>query len=110
MKTAKIAAIATAVTIIIIALCGVATANAESRPEYYPKLAIVVELEEVGGLHVVTCQDMAGNQWEFFDDENFWKVGDLCNMLMWATGEVEEDDEIVEVYWEGHPDNMNLPS
>ena len=108
MKTAKIAAIATAVTIVIIALCGAATA--ETRPEYYPKLAVVVELEKVGELHVVTCQDMAGNRWEFFDDEGFWKVGDLANLLMWATGEIEEDDEIVEVYWEGHIDPANLPS
>lgn len=102
MKTMKIATIATIITIIIITLCGVATANAEDRGEYYPKLTTVISVEEIGNIHLITCEDGEGNRWEFFDDENFWKVGDFANLLMWNMGETEEDDEIVEVYYEGH--------
>jgi len=109
MKTTKIITIATIITIAIIALFGVATASAEvgDRGEFYPKMSIVTGVEQIGdtNLFTVTVIDKDGHEWSFFDDEGEWQIGDIANLLMWnMSNEREEEDEIVEVYYEGTMD------
>lgn len=100
-----------AITIIIaiVALCMIAAATAEvgDRGEFYPRLTVVVEREQIADtdLWVIYCQDKDGNVWTFYDDEGEWNVGDIANLLMWNVGECEEEDEIIEVYWEGYTEN-----
>ena len=112
MKTTKIITIATAITLAIITLCGIATANAEvgDRGEFYPRLAVVTAYEQIGDtdLWVITCMDKDGNLWDFYGEEEDAHVGNIFNLLMWNMGEREEDDEIVEVYYEGRMDNEAL--
>lgn len=109
MKTTKIITIATIITIAIIALFGVATASAEAgnRGEFYPKMSVVTGIEQIGdtNLFTVTVIDKDGHEWSFFDDEGEWQIGDIANLLMWnLSNEREEEDEIVEVYYEGTMD------
>ena len=102
MKTTKIIVIATAVTLALILACGIATADPD-HGEFYPKLAVVTSWETIGeGLTLVTCMDRNGALWGFYADPDSYHVGDLLNLLMWNLGEAEEDDEIVEVYFETH--------
>lgn len=100
--------IATIVTCAIIISCAYAMpAKAEARhPEFYPKLTIVFEAEKIEDYWVVYCIDKTQNIWSFYDDEGTWVKGDIANLLMWNLGEYEEDDEIVEVYWEGYTENL----
>ena len=104
--------IATIITCAIIVSCAYAMpVQAEAAElghgEFYPKLAVVVSSVRIDtGLWVVDCQDRTGNVWSFFDDEGTWVIGDIANLLMWDLGEREEDDEIVEVYWEGYTENL----
>ena len=103
MKTMKIVAIATAITIALIALCGIATATAEDRGEFYPRLAVVIAWENVGeNLTRVTCTDKDGNLWDLFTDEGDLKIGDVVNLMMWRVDENPEHDEVTEYYYEGH--------
>lgn len=112
MKTMKIATIATIITIVIIALCSVATANAEvgDRGEFYPRLAVVTAWERIGDTDewLITCTDKDGNEWCFFGDEDDAHIGNIYNLLMWNVGQDEEEDEIVEVYFEGCMDHYAL--
>lgn len=100
---------AIAIIIAITALCAIATATAEvgDRGEFYPRLTVVVEREQIADtdLWVIYCQDKDGNVWTFYDDEGEWNIGDIANLLMWNMGECEEEDEIIEVYWEGYTEN-----
>lgn len=99
--------IATIVTIAIMVSCACAMpAYAEDRGEFYPKLTVVFETEQVGDMWVVYCIDKTQNVWSFYDDEGTWAKGDIANLLMWNMGEHEEDDEIIEVYWEGYTENI----
>lgn len=102
--------IATIVTCAIILSCACAMpAQAEQKGEFYPKLAIVVNVKQVAEkLWVVECEDRTGNMWSFFDDMSAWAVGDIANLLMWNLGENEEEDEIIEVYWEGYAEDMEM--
>lgn len=100
----------TAIIIIaIIALCAIATATAKvkSRCEFYPRLTVVVEKERLvnTGVWIIYCQDKSGNVWAFYNDEGEWNVGDIANLLMRNVGEREEEDEIIEVYWEGYTED-----
>lgn len=110
MKNAiKTITIATIVAISIMLSCAFAMpASAEAeRGEFYPKLAVVVETEQTSAdLWIITCEDRMGNLWAFYDDARKWEVGDIANLLMWNIGEYEEDDEIIEVYWEGYTENI----
>ena len=112
MKTTKITIIATIITIIIITLCGVATANAEvgDRGEFYPRLAVVTSYERIGDTDewIIVCTDKDGEEWTFFGEAEDAHIGNIYNLLMWNMGEVEEDDEIIEVYYEGRMDNTTL--
>ena len=105
MKTTKIITIATAITITLIALCGIATANAEvgDRGEYYPLLTVVTRYEQIGDtdLWLIDCTDRFGRVWSFYGEAEDAHIGYVYNLLMWNIGEAEETDEIVEVYHEG---------
>ena len=109
MKEIKIIAIAVIITITIMLSCACAMpAHAEQdKGEFYPRLTIVVEKEQIeeSGLWVIYCQDKDGNVWGFYDNKGEWNVGDIANLLMWNVGEREEEDEIIEVYWEGYAEN-----
>ena len=97
MKTTKIAIIATIATIIIIALCGIAMADA------YTKIAVVTVMEKIGEdlpLWVVTATDENGQEWDFFADEEdeHYHIGDLLNLTMMdMSGEHDETDEVIDV-------------
>ena len=110
----KLAIIATIITIVLMIAIGYAMpATAEGvgdRGEFYPRLTVVVETEQIGDtdLWIITCLDRFGNTWDFFADEGEWTRGDLCNLLMWNMGEREEDDEVIEVYWEGHIEEQEV--
>lgn len=111
MKTTKIAIIATIITTIIITLCGVATANAETdRGEFYPRLAVVTAYEQIGKTAewIITVTDKDGHEWDFYGEEEDAHIGNIFNLLMWNMGEAEEDNEIVEVYYEGCMDVHTL--
>ena len=112
MKTTKIIAIATAITIAMIALFGIATATAEvgDRGEFYPRIAVVTAYEKIGDsdLWVITCTDKDGDEWAFYGEEEDAHIGNIFNLLMWNMGENEEEDEIVEVYYEGRMDLKTL--
>lgn len=72
--------------------------------EMYPKLTVVIESTKVEDLWLVSCLDREGNVWAFWDDEGTWAYGDIANLLMWDL----EEDEIIEVYWEGYTENVQL--
>lgn len=110
MKETKICIIVTIITAIIICSCAYAIpSQAEAgHPKFYPKLTVVFNIEKIGDLWVVYCIDKTQNIWSFYDDEGTWTKGDIANLLMWATGENDEEDKIIEVYWEGYIKNINL--
>ena len=112
MKTTKIITIATAITLAIITLCGIATANAEvgDRGEFYPRLTVVVGYERIGNtdMWIIDCMDKDGQVWSFYGEEEDAHIGIMFNLLMWNMGEAEEDDEIIEVYYEGRMDTMQM--
>ena len=110
MKQTKVIIAATIATVIIMLSCAYAipaTAEVSDRGEFYPRLTVVVEKEQIAdtALWVIYCQDKGGNMWAFYDDEGEWNVGDIANLLMWNVGGREEEDEIIEVYWEGYTEN-----
>ena len=112
MKTTKIITIATAITIAIITLCGIATANAEvgDRGEFYPLLTVVTGYERIGDtdMWIIDCTDKDGRVWSFYGEEEDAHIGIMFNLLMWNMGEAEEDDEVIEVYYEGRMDTMQM--
>ena len=96
MKNLKIATIATALTALIIALCGITmTASAETCT----KIAVVTAWEQIGdtALKEITVTDEDGNLWGFFDDEDYWQIGDLVVITLWDLEEIEEDAEVTDV-------------
>ena len=104
MKTTKIAIIATIITIIVILSCASLTiAEAEDRGEFYPKLAVVTGYERIGDTEewIIYLTDRDGQIWSFYGEAEDAHIGILFNMLMWNMSEVEEEDEIIEVYYEG---------
>lgn len=112
MKTTKIITIATAITIALITLCGIATASAEvgDRGEFYPLLTVVTGYERIGDtdMWIIDCTDKDGRVWSFYGEEEDAHIGTMFNLLMWNMGEAEEDDEIIEVYYEGRMDTMQM--
>lgn len=111
MKEVKIIIIATIITLCVIISCAFATpveAEDFDRGEFYPKLTVVRNSIRIESrLWAVECIDQAGNVWSFYDDEGTWVEGDIANLLMWALTEDPFEDEIVEVYWEGHVEDIN---
>lgn len=109
MKEVKVAIIAVVITCVIIISCACAMpVYAEERPEFYPKLTVIFNSVKDGDWWTVYCMDKSRNIWTFYDDEGEWDIGDIANLLMWNMGEREEDDEIIEVYWEGHTENLEM--
>lgn len=110
MKQIKVIIAAIITTIIIMLSCAYAipaTAEGDNHGEFYLRLTIVVEKEQVADtdLWVIYCQDREGNVWAFYDNEGEWDIGDIANLLMLKVSEHEEEDEIIEVYWEGYTEN-----
>lgn len=102
----KIISTATAITIAIIIACSfVMTASAEvgDRGEFYPRLTVVTAYEQVGDTDewIIYCTDKDGMVWSFYGEEEDAHIGTLFNLLMWNMGEEEEQDEVIEVYYEG---------
>jgi hypothetical protein len=113
MKSTKIVIIATIITAIIMistAFAMPASAEVGDRGEFYPRLAVVTSYERIGdtGLWVITCTDKDGEEWAFYGEEEDAHIGNVFNLLMWNMGEAEEEDEIVEVYYEGRMDDHAL--
>lgn len=94
-----------ALALVLVVLVSVAVA--EEYPEFYPRLAVVVEIYPEDDL--VVCLDKYGEEWLFFGADT-WAVGDLCNLLMFNNGEDYTEHEIVEIYWEGYlePEEMEI--
>ena len=73
--------------LILVVLFSVSCATAEREEgKTYSRLAVVVGCEQMDNVYMITCQDKDGNLWQFFDDERYWKICDLCNLLMFAYG------------------------
>lgn len=88
--------------VLLVMVSGVACADMD-RGEKYPRLTIITDIDVITpAFCVVTCEDMRGMIWTFFCEEGEWAEGDLANLLMWNMGEEEENDEIIEVYYEGN--------
>lgn len=109
----KIISTATAITIAIIIACSfVMTASAEvgDRGEFYPLLTVVTGYERIGDtdMWIIDCTDKDGRVWSFYGEEEDAHIGIMFNLLMWNMGEAEEDDEIIEVYYEGRMDDQAL--
>ena len=102
----------TAIIITIITLFAIATASAEvgDRGEFYPLLTVVTGYEHIGDtdMWIIDCTDKDGRVWSFYGEEEDAHIGNIYNLLMWNMGEAEEDDEIIEVYYEGCMDNQAL--
>lgn len=98
----------TCAAILAIFACFPVYAGAEEAGEFYPKLAVVFDFEMVGNDRVVYCVDKTRNVWSFYDDAGEWEKGDIANLLMWNIGKDPEYDEVVEVYWEGYTENIEM--
>ena len=109
MKALKICAIATMVTAIIMLSCAFAlSAGAEEYGEFYPRLTVVVSIDNVPNESRIYCQDKNGNIWSFYSDDTTWVKGDIVNLLMWNNSDDITEHEIIEVYLEGHTENIEL--
>ena len=118
-KQIRACIIATIITVLLMISCaGYVSACAAERsaeaeaPEYdhglhYPRLSVVVEKRYVGDLCIIICKDRQHNLWAFYDDEGTWDIGDIANLMLWDMGENEEEQEIIEVYWEGYTENID---
>lgn len=100
--------LAVVVAIIVILFSSYACSESANRPEFYPKLTVVFEIETIENVRIVYCIDRTRNIWTFYDEANEYEIGDIANLLMWAISDNPEMDEIVEVYWEGYTENINL--
>lgn len=106
IKTIIIATIITAIIMISTAFAMPAVAEVGDRGEFYPRLAVVTSYERIGetDLWVITCTDKDGNEWAFYGEKEDAHIGNIYNLLMWNMNEAEEEDEIIEVYFEGRMD------
>lgn len=102
--------IATIITITILITCACALAEVGDRGEFYPRLAVVTSYEKIedSDLWVIVCADKDGNEWAFYGEDEEAHIGNIFNLLMWNLGENEEEDEIVEVYYEGEMTPVEL--
>lgn len=88
-----------AIIIILVSLLVICSASAIS--EFYPRCAMVTEIDETEDL--VTVEDFAGVIWQFYGVEDFI-VGDLVAMLLWDCGTPDSifDDEIIDAVYGGY--------
>lgn len=85
MKTLKISAIATIITIVLIALCSMACA------ETYTAEAVVMAKQSVSSdTWEVTAWMKDGNQFSWYDDDEAIRIGDLFVLTMY-------NDEVIDV-------------
>ena len=102
----KITAIATIITVAIMLACACAmpaSAEVGDRGEFYPRLTVVTGYEKLGDTDewIIYCTDKDGMVWSFYGEEEDAHIGTMFNLLMWNMGEEEEQDEVIEVYYEG---------
>ncbi len=95
--------IATIITITILTACACAVAEVGDRGEFYPRLTVVTSYERLGDTdeYIINCTDKDGMVWSFYGEEEDAHIGTLFNLLMWNMHEEEEQDEVIEVYYEG---------
>lgn len=105
----KITAIITAI-IIALSILTPACAEVGDRGEFYPRLAVVTAYERIGDtdLWIIEVTDKDGEVWSFYGEEEDAHIGIMFNLLMWNMGEREEEDEIIEVYYEGRMDQQAM--
>ena len=99
MKTLKAAAIATIITVAIILATAIALPVSAERG-FYAKEALVIGWDRIGetDLRIITVEDEEGNLLDFFDDEDFYMIGDVVILRMAdMSDECEEGDEITDV-------------
>lgn len=102
----KIIAIATIITVAIMLACACAMpacAEVGDRGEFYPRLTVVTGYEKLGDTDewIIYCTDKDGMVWSFYGEEEDAHIGTMFNLLMWNMHEEEEQDEVIEVYYEG---------
>lgn len=97
-----------AIVIIITSCMVICSATAEEYGEFYPRLTIVFQIENASDCRIVYCIDKSQNIWSFFDDEFEYEPGDIVNLLMWNNNSDITQHEIIEIYWEGYTENLNL--
>lgn len=85
---------------VIVAMCVVFPCTAEGVEGYYPRTAVVTDLDYDNDLVIIT--DWAGFDWVMEGIED-WQVGDLVSLLMYDCGTPDTifDDEIVMAYYGG---------
>lgn len=101
MKTIKNTIII--IIIVLLSCASLTIVEAEDRGEFYPKLAVVTGYERVGDTDewIIYITDRNGQIWSFYGETEDAHIGILFNILMWNISEVEEEDEIIDVYYEG---------
>ena len=102
----KIITIATIITVAIMLACACvlpASAEVGDRGEFYPRLTVVTSYERLGDTdeYIINCTDKDGMVWSFYGEEEDAHIGTMFNLLMWNMHEEEEQDEVIEVYYEG---------
>ncbi len=99
-ETAKLIGMCTAVVVITIAMIFFSMPARAEKSEFYPRAAIITELDLDEDL--VTCVDSAGCIWQFYGVEDFG-VGDIVAMILWDAGTPESifDDEVIDAAYAG---------
>lgn len=109
MKNMKIAIVATIITCIIIVSCSFTVIATAETYNCYACLTVITDTQQIeNNLWVVSCQDKDGNCWKFFDDNYSWAKGDIANLLMYCYDEDITHNEIIDVYWEGYTENIDI--
>ena len=108
MKELKVSIIAILIVCTIIISCSFAmSAHAEEEyPEFYPKLAVVVDAHVDGLVWLYTCVDKDGEEWSYWDEPEAWKQGDIINMMMFNNDPDYHNHEIIEIYHEGYAEDF----
>lgn len=85
---------------VIVTMCVVFPCTAEGIEGYYPRTAVVTDLDYDNDLVIIT--DWAGLDWMMEGIED-WQVGDLVSLLMYDCGTPDTifDDKIVMAYYGG---------
>ena len=112
MKNAKIAIIATIITIALLFTTALAitpaVAAADLPDECYELTAVVVGWEYTDDLtlRIIDCLAEDGNVWSFYAiKSDGWEIGDAVILIML---ESDEEDEVVDVLWLDHLEEDEL--
>lgn len=109
MKTITAIALALILTFAVVLT---ATAEVGDRGEFYPRLTVVTGYEHIEGrledMWVIECTDKDGMVWCFYGEEEDAHIGTMFNLLMWNMHEAEEADEVIEVYYEGEMNPVEM--